>query len=131
MSVATCAVSVHGVPLASLRLLVSPESICEDAHVPVRLEVARPLDQQGAGQPEERGERGAVLEARAGLDRHRDPEMTAARDAPVPAQRPAELSLYESALGFGGQETVSHCGIERSGYGCRCSQGALWTLGYA
>lgn len=99
VSVATSAVAGDRVREACTEVVILDQARVQLAHETRRFKSTGAFDQHGTRQPEQRGERRAVVEPWVVLDRHRDAKMAVGRDGPAAAQRPAQLSLdYESLL---------------------------------
>jgi hypothetical protein len=94
--VAACSKTSDGVLEAIAQPAIPGQMLIDSRHPPLRFQAAGPFDQDRAGQPEERWERGSVLEPGMALDGHRHAQMTTPRHAPSSSQGSPQLDLYDA-----------------------------------
>jgi hypothetical protein len=88
-------ISMQGRGEASSELAPALQTLGQIGHETRGFETTGAFSKHGTGEPEQSGKRGAVVESRMVLDRHRNAEMAPRRYRPPPARRPAELGRYD------------------------------------
>jgi hypothetical protein len=96
--VATRRVARQRVLESSAGVRIAPELVVELGHRSAPLELADSFGKDRTSEPEQRRERGAVIEAGMVLDDHGDAQVAAARDLPRAPQRTSELLLYRDPI---------------------------------
>jgi len=79
-------------------VVIGRKTLVDRVHPPACFDGTGATYEYGARQPEQRRERGAVVQSRMVLDDHRNPEMAATRDAPRAAQRTTELGFDDGTI---------------------------------